>query len=451
MALRSKLFRGDQLLEAAANLDAAHITRGAKGAHVGKIQQALTQLDGADIAADEAYGPATAAAVLNYKTKRKIINFSYQTTPDDIVGKMTIAALDAEMVLLEGGDDDGPLVIKAIKPPFRGQATAQQLASFNSTAASRSGVRGRAVRLNAVRGAPPATSAVTAPTPSVPSNPIEVMRLQPRTTGVLEIANGIDAFARCDNASSRGDFHERTCTIYDQDDPSDPNWKNRLIPEPKNPDPDPTFGGRLTLKRNPQKFSIDALKPGNAFISVDKGVNLRMVVVQVRAIKKGIVTGSPAPTIAHPDSAGFISGRGEEGGVPGGMSAGRPMKPKIGSGRNINIGGEHETPGFEDYTADLDWSACPDFPDRKQRTFRPWTADDDSTVRVNDGEAINICMRATPATDINIAEVRRIAAAGCRFTYWNVEAETKKILNAFAGRKIIDQISGNDFAVVFEL
>jgi peptidoglycan hydrolase-like protein with peptidoglycan-binding domain len=47
------------------------------------------------------YGKSTAAAVLAFKTKRKIINYSYETQVDNIVGKMTIAALDNEMVLRE--------------------------------------------------------------------------------------------------------------------------------------------------------------------------------------------------------------------------------------------------------------------------------------------------------------------------------------------------------------
>jgi hypothetical protein len=38
---------------------------------------------------------------LAYKRKRQIINRSYQSTPDSIVGKMTIASLDAEMAKLE--------------------------------------------------------------------------------------------------------------------------------------------------------------------------------------------------------------------------------------------------------------------------------------------------------------------------------------------------------------
>jgi hypothetical protein len=55
-------------------------------------------LDGANITADGVYGPATAAAVLAYKQKRDIVNRSYQTEADNIVGKMTMASLDSELV-----------------------------------------------------------------------------------------------------------------------------------------------------------------------------------------------------------------------------------------------------------------------------------------------------------------------------------------------------------------
>jgi hypothetical protein len=62
-------------------------------------------LDGAKIDGQETrkntYGTSTAAAVLTYKTKRRIINPAYQTKPDNIVGKMTIAALDREMLQFE--------------------------------------------------------------------------------------------------------------------------------------------------------------------------------------------------------------------------------------------------------------------------------------------------------------------------------------------------------------
>jgi peptidoglycan hydrolase-like protein with peptidoglycan-binding domain len=105
MPLSSRLFKGDAKLEACLVRDAAHVTQGQSGDHVSKIQSALLQLDGAKIdfaeTASDNYGPSTAAAVLAYKTKRRIINHAYQAKADNIVGKMTIAALDREMTRLE--------------------------------------------------------------------------------------------------------------------------------------------------------------------------------------------------------------------------------------------------------------------------------------------------------------------------------------------------------------
>jgi peptidoglycan hydrolase-like protein with peptidoglycan-binding domain len=102
MALNSHLFRGDGALEACLAQNSAHITSGARGSHVTKIQSALIDLDEAVIDQDELgrkiYGPSTAAAVLAYKQKRSIINRSYQSSADDIVGKMTIKAMDDELV-----------------------------------------------------------------------------------------------------------------------------------------------------------------------------------------------------------------------------------------------------------------------------------------------------------------------------------------------------------------
>jgi peptidoglycan hydrolase-like protein with peptidoglycan-binding domain len=95
MPLKSDLFKGDPKLEACALHDSAHITPGMTGEQVGKIQTALgilipdrevTQLE----LDQKQYGPSTAAAVLDYKTRRKIINFSYQTKPDNIVGNIWV-------------------------------------------------------------------------------------------------------------------------------------------------------------------------------------------------------------------------------------------------------------------------------------------------------------------------------------------------------------------------
>ncbi len=102
MALRSFLFRGDAALEKAAVSNPDHILLGAAGPHVGKIQQALIILDDAGIDAAEleleTYGQSTAAAVLAYKTARDIVARNRQTQADDIVGIMTMAALDKELL-----------------------------------------------------------------------------------------------------------------------------------------------------------------------------------------------------------------------------------------------------------------------------------------------------------------------------------------------------------------
>lgn len=105
MSLISRNFRGDARLESCLVSDPAHVTPGTTGDHVAKIQTALILLDGARIDGRDmqakSYGPSTAAAVLAYKQKRSIINRSYQTTADNIVGKMTIAVLDRDMLQFE--------------------------------------------------------------------------------------------------------------------------------------------------------------------------------------------------------------------------------------------------------------------------------------------------------------------------------------------------------------
>jgi len=107
MPLLSRLFRGDLALEACLVHDAEHVVPGSMGSHVGKIQLALQLLDSARIVPWEThppkYGPSTASAVLAFKRKRQIINYSYETEADNIVGKMTISALDQEILMRENG------------------------------------------------------------------------------------------------------------------------------------------------------------------------------------------------------------------------------------------------------------------------------------------------------------------------------------------------------------
>lgn len=101
MPLKSYLFADNARLNACLVHDQAHIKLGDSGDYVEPIQIALGHLDGLVIddieLVSRRYGPSTAAAVLEYKKKRKIINHAYQSAEDDIVGKMTIASLDAEM------------------------------------------------------------------------------------------------------------------------------------------------------------------------------------------------------------------------------------------------------------------------------------------------------------------------------------------------------------------
>lgn len=105
MSLKSKLFAGDPALEACLVSDSAHVVPGASGPHVGKIQAALITLGEGVIDRDDIsalrYGASTAKAVLAFKTKRGTINRAYQSQPDNIVGKMTIAALDREVAAHE--------------------------------------------------------------------------------------------------------------------------------------------------------------------------------------------------------------------------------------------------------------------------------------------------------------------------------------------------------------
>jgi peptidoglycan hydrolase-like protein with peptidoglycan-binding domain len=102
MPLQCRFFRDDKALQSCLVNDAAHVQPGAKGVHVEKIQAALIFLDGAVIDPGEVsarfYGHSTSTAVLAFKQRRDIVNRAYQTRPDNIVGKMTIAAMDSELL-----------------------------------------------------------------------------------------------------------------------------------------------------------------------------------------------------------------------------------------------------------------------------------------------------------------------------------------------------------------
>lgn len=102
MPLTSARFGGVPELEACAVDDAAHLVPGvASGDHVALVQEALIDL-GISVGAggaDGGYGPDTAAGVTAYKAARGLVNGAGQIDP--IVGKGTIATLDAEIAALD--------------------------------------------------------------------------------------------------------------------------------------------------------------------------------------------------------------------------------------------------------------------------------------------------------------------------------------------------------------
>ena len=142
MSLASRWFRANRKLQRTLVSDPDHVTPGARGEHVRLIQGALIAIVGAEIGVDEialtTYGRTTAAAVLRFKTARKIINLRYQTTADNIVGKMTIRALDAEMekrekrefrpLLAFGLEDTTPRTVILTEPVAHAQTWAAQFA-----------------------------------------------------------------------------------------------------------------------------------------------------------------------------------------------------------------------------------------------------------------------------------------------------------------------------------
>jgi hypothetical protein len=115
MPLVSQLFRSNRRLQECLIKDSAHVTVGSRGVHVALIQYAVLRLQGGRIDGHEVsaqlYGPSTAAAVLAYKTRRRIINTAYQTSADNIVGRMTIASLDREIQLVELKDTSRNLLM----------------------------------------------------------------------------------------------------------------------------------------------------------------------------------------------------------------------------------------------------------------------------------------------------------------------------------------------------
>jgi hypothetical protein len=421
MTLQSKLFRGDARLEAAAVSDAAHIVPGSRGPHVAKIQTALNRLDSAGLDVDGAYGPQTASAVLAYKSERAIINRSYQKTPDNIVGKMTMASLDKEMQ----ADDLGPLEITTIgDEPI--------------------------VNVNPLRGRPFLRLAfgldagiADAGTPNLRFS-TKLSRWAPGVTGTVHCAQTANSsLAVCTNEQdpSRDGAHPVVSKIAFLSDSAAPS-NIALFPKPEE-------GGRVPLTLDPQDMRLETFRPGDATIVVTRGDTVRMLIVEVRQDAKGPVAG-PALTKLTANSRFFSASRAEggEGVDPEGIFSGRPVNPKRG-GRLINLGGETETPEFEDYQIDLDHSLG------GHGGFRPWVGDFESpTTFVPSQSASHITMRGTPLLDPFIKEIKRIAQPGCRFTFNGNSSFLPTIKAKLPGRELetpLLELNGTFVLLAWEL
>jgi hypothetical protein len=415
MILQSILFRGDQSLQAAAVSDQAHICRGAKGDHVAKIQAALNILDEAALKVDGDYGPKTARAVLSYKTKRNIINRSYQQSADDIVGRMTIAALDRELTALK------PLEIRDLggRPAYdHAQKTFRALAGFTSVSKAKS--------VNSPGGAG------NVGTPNLVL-PMSFVRHDPNTVTRVRVTQTAGfAAAVCENHPDPSynppkTVRRRVGWISD--------WDNPRLPDESRGVED---GGQVPLTKEPHFLRFDALHPGDASIKVSRPDMSRMLVIDVRQGKKGPVGGAPLTRLTA-GSQFFSTYRGEfaEGSDPQHLFKGRPVNPKRG-GRLINLAGELETPEFEDYQVDLDHSAG------NFGGFRPWTEDLDRSASISDKSASHITMRNTPLLDSFVKVIKRIAMPGCRFTFFGSPEFEGIITSQIPGRQLERLIKEND-------
>ncbi len=122
MGLVSRLFTDppDPRLDACLVDDAAHIFEGAIGSHVACIQIALSLLSDGEVflVIDGNFGPNTAQAVFDFKDERDILGPG-QVTPDRIVGKRTIKALDDEMEIFENQSSAGDEIRRIAAPGCR--------------------------------------------------------------------------------------------------------------------------------------------------------------------------------------------------------------------------------------------------------------------------------------------------------------------------------------------
>jgi peptidoglycan hydrolase-like protein with peptidoglycan-binding domain len=429
MPLESKLFRGDPRLEACLISDPAHITPGSRGEHVAKIQLALNTLDNAGLKFDGIYGPATAQAVMNYKNdpSRRILQ-PFQTTADNIVGKRSIASLDREMLASERTRNDLRIIV--VRPGPRPVVP--------TVAASRPSIRlGFAI---------PAAFAALVIDPNVRVG--QSVRIKPRNFAELLIKNpGGSTIVNCVNTPPpNGDIVEKVSLLWDPG-PGLPRT-DRLVPEPtglgrKTSDSETNGGLFFLVRKEDSALNLDGYRPGDATLTATNSTGQKVSVqVVVRADSAGPVARPPLTKLA-PDSK-FFSADTKDGGEfdPHNLGNGRPVNPNRG-GRLINLGGEQETPEFEDYQVTLGFSGYRrDFFNQGNPVFRPMFDDTDPTVQVAPKSASHICIRGNPLTDDFIRAIRLIAKPGCVFTYSGSPAFATKAKTTLSGTVLEERPDG---------
>jgi peptidoglycan hydrolase-like protein with peptidoglycan-binding domain len=414
MPLQSQLLRGDPKLEAAAVSDPAHIVPGAKGEHVRKIQQALIQLDGATIDADGSYGPKTAAAVLAFKQKRAIVNRSYQTKADNIVGKMTMATLDTELLIQERK----PVFIQSINP----------VSSIRTR-------RGSGLLLAFSIG-----DSGTPRPPLTPSRPVgraaapivAQVAISPGETGTIQVIGGkggnllrwqesdVKPVAKLRNAKQPGAGSEYAEVVADPEIFTYEGTRDigETFFQWYGPDPPGKRSGVLSVLVLPRRSEYPQ---------------------------------DPVPWSDSRFKSGLLS------------VEGTPLNPLPG-GKNINIFGRGESNGFADFSTSIKF--CVDSPKTAGGTskpgeffLKPWTDDPRKPdVGIGPNSAKNICCRNSPIFPVTTDEIDRIAKPGCRVTFAGdlkfVELLRMTYIASGRARLIEEGPCGGGFggvAIIFEL
>jgi peptidoglycan hydrolase-like protein with peptidoglycan-binding domain len=427
MTLKSELFRNDAALESAAASDPAHITKGARGDHVRKIQIALNRLDSAGLTTDGVYGAGTAGAVLAYKRKRDIVNRSFQTQADDIVGKMTMASLDDELV-----DEESVPELRSLHP--RGRSSG----SRPSRAANRPAF--------AVRPAAPGLETVANPLPAAkatnPGDHIEIIVRAPGGRGTIQVEKGVGGTL----------FRSQRMSHYGE--AANPFQVAKLI-------------NAKTLDQKEEEADVTQLDQQFVYEAVQCGETFFQVLVETPGRPRRLSRIGRVLCLVEKASTRKAEAKETTTPASGALGAlvsqsGLPLNPK--DGRRINLFGEGETTilgaQWEEYASDIDFTSHGfNLGQMPSGTLgqRPWTNDPRSSVRIPSASVMNIFARSTPMKPVSIAEVLRIGRAGCRVTYSEFQGRRKidqltaDLLGAGARKITEGKFSSDGLAAIFEL